>query len=72
MIAGIHQGDLFTDAATPHPSSSLMPVLDKINRKMGKGTIKLASDGIDPGWTMKTGNKSPAYTTRWDELPVVS
>ena len=70
--AGIHQGDLFTDAATPHHSSSLMPVLDKINRKMGKGTIKLASDGIDPGWTMKTGNKSPAYTTRWDELPVVS
>lgn len=69
--AGIHQGDLFSDAATPHHSSSLMPVLDKINRKMGKGTIKLASDGIDPGWKMKTGNKSPAYTTRWDELPIV-
>jgi len=47
-----------------------MDVLDAVNRKMGKQTLRLASDGLDQRWVMKSGNKSPAYTTRWTELPV--
>ena len=68
--AGVAQGDLFADP-TPQPSATLMPILDKINLKMDKGAIKLGSDGIEQAWQMKTGNKSPAYTTCWDELAVV-
>ena len=66
----IQQGDLFAESAPPR-SASLMPILDKINRKMGRGAIKLGSDGIQQDWMMRTSNKSPAYTTRWDDLPVV-
>ncbi len=67
--AGKHQGNLFTEeSAAP---GKLMATLDKINARMGKDTLKLASDGIAQEWKMKTGNKSPAYTTRWDELPCV-
>lgn len=47
-----------------------MGVLDAVNRKMGKQVLRLASDGLHQRWAMKSGNKSPAYTTRWTELPV--
>ena len=69
--AGISQGDLFAGQSTTQNTSKLMSTLDRINLKMGKGALKLASDGIGQDWKMKTGNKSPAYTTRWDELPMV-
>ena len=69
--AGISQGDLFAGQSTTQNTSKLMSTLDRINLKMGKGALKLASDGIGQDWKMKTGNKSPSYTTRWDELPLV-
>lgn len=71
--AGIVQGELFAPEL-PKPSSAqskLMETLDQINRKMGKGTLKIASEGIQQHWQMKRGNVSPAYTSRWSELPVV-
>jgi DNA polymerase V len=68
--AGIGQGDLFTDHPTAPSNSDLMKTMDQINIKMGKGVLKLASDGVMQSWQMKTGNRSPAYTTRWSELAV--
>lgn len=68
---GISQGELFASQSITPKASKLMSTLDQINRKMGKGALKLASDGVEQEWKMKRGNKSPAYTTRWDELPVV-
>lgn len=67
----VHQGDLFATQTTSPKDIKLMSTLDQINIKMGKSTIKLASDGIGQPWKMKTGNKSPAYTTQWNELPAV-
>jgi len=69
--AGIQQGDLFSEPSQAPTSLKLMSTLDSINRKMGKGAIKLASDGIAHGWKIKTGNKSQSFTTCWEELPVV-
>jgi len=54
--------------AGPIQSSKLMSVMDQINARMGRGTIKLASEGFRQPWKMKQGNKSPNYTTNWDEL----
>lgn len=68
---GVSQGELFSSNLIPPKGGKLMGILDQINRKMGKGTLKLASEGINQGWKMKRGNKSPAYTTKWDELPLV-
>ena len=62
------QNDLF--ARLPS-SDALMTVMDGINRKMGRESIKLASEGFVRPWRMKQGNKSPSYTTKWGELPVV-
>lgn len=63
----IVQTDLFADAA-PVPSTSLMTTLDAINAKYGRGSLKLGNDGASKAWAMRTENKSPNYTTAWDEM----
>ena len=64
----IVQTDLFAEPE-PESSSRLMEALDAINFKYGKGTLRLANDGASTAWAMRTENKSPAYTTRLDEVP---
>jgi DNA polymerase V len=48
-----------------------MATLDEINQKFGRSTIRLCSEGQSRDWRMKREKLSPAYTTRWDELPSV-
>ena len=68
-IKGI-QGDLFSQIKSSPRSTLLMSTMDRINRKMGKESIKLASEGFRRPWKMRQENKSPGYTTRWCDLPV--
>lgn len=70
-IEGV-QTDLFSQIQASPKSSALMATMDQINRKMGKESIKLASEGFKRPWKMKQGNKSPSYTTKWGDLPIVS
>ena len=65
------QPDLFEDVAGLARSQSLMTAVDRINQLMGRGTIKLLAEGTEQSWTMKAEKRSPRYTTRLDELPVV-
>ena len=46
-----------------------MKSLDKINQKMGRGTVFFAAQGITRTWAMRSVFKSPHYTTDWDEIP---
>lgn len=50
-------------------SDQLMKVLDGINHS-GLGKVWFAGRGIAPEWQMKREMLSPAYTTRWTDLPV--
>lgn len=52
-------------------SQKLMGVLDGINGKYGRGTMRLAAEGVEKVWQMRRGNLSPGYTTEWDGLAVV-
>lgn len=54
-------------------STRLMDSLDRINTAMGKDTLRYASAGLAPGQTWHTAfnYRSPAWTTRWDQLPLV-
>ncbi|MDE0926113.1 MAG: Y-family DNA polymerase [Methylophilaceae bacterium] len=61
------QTDLFSTQKNTPKSDRLMAMLDSINKKMGKESIKLASEGFSRPWKMKQGNKSPCYTTNWDD-----
>ena len=49
-----------------------MDIIDQINTRMGKSTLKLASEGFKQPWRMKQENKNPNYTTPWDELICVT
>ena len=51
----------------------LMSALDSINQRFGKGTMKMASAGLDGdrrAWSMKQERRTPAYTTCWADIPV--
>lgn len=52
-------------------TEKLMDVFDKINHKYGRSTIRLAAEGYSKPWAMRAQMKSPAYTTRWSDLPTV-
>ncbi|MBE7423833.1 MAG: Y-family DNA polymerase [Zoogloeaceae bacterium] len=70
--AGHAQGALFeTDRGKP----ALMRVMDRVNAQWGRGTMRLAAEGVPASnrdWRMRRGMMSPCYTTRWAELPRVS
>lgn len=66
-MAGV-QTDLFSQATASPKSTALMTAMDSINKKMGKETIKLASEGFARPWKMKQGSKSPSYTSHWEEI----
>ncbi len=46
----------------------LSTVMDDINKKYGKGSVKLAGEGIDKEWDMSRNMLSKRYTSDWNEL----
>ena len=70
--AGVVQAQLFTDTCASDKSLKLMTAMDGINLRLGKGAIKLASDGVAQNWRMNRGSMTPSYTSNWAELPVVA
>jgi DNA polymerase V len=52
-------------------SERLMEALDKINHAHGRHTLCYASQSLNARWRMRQQLISPAYTTRWQELPTV-
>ena len=67
---GMFQPGLFDDVSTRANSQQLMSVLDTINQS-GAGKVFFAGQGTKKDWSMKREHLSPAYTTRWDQLPRV-
>ena len=66
-----HHGrlDLFTDPAQVARDERLMRALDAVNRTGNH--VFFAAEGIDKPWQTRFDHRSAAYTTRWDEIPVV-
>ncbi|HGB4255317.1 TPA: Y-family DNA polymerase [Salmonella enterica subsp. enterica serovar Virchow] len=67
--SGVSQLNLFDEDQPRAHSDELMKVLDRINNS-GKGKIWFAGRGIAPEWQMKREMLSPAYMTKWKDLPV--
>ncbi|APM46727.1 translesion error-prone DNA polymerase V subunit UmuC [Klebsiella pneumoniae] len=68
---GVTQLSLFDEGRSYANSDALMNVLDTINNS-GKGKVWFAGRGIAPAWSMKRDMLSPAYTTRWDSIPIAT
>jgi len=56
---------------TPRGSPELMTALDAVNNRFGKKTMVLASEGMSRAWQLRADHRSPRYTTRISDLPVV-
>jgi DNA polymerase V len=66
-----HQGEYTDDLfATSQPISTtkLMAVLDQINGRWGRGTLRSASVPVNPEWGMRREILSQSYTTKLDQL----
>lgn len=61
--------DLF--AETDEPAAKLSRALDAVNDRWGKKAVVLASEGFERGFEVKADLRSPRYTTRIADLPVV-
>ncbi|MDD4977681.1 MAG: Y-family DNA polymerase [Gallionella sp.] len=63
------QPTLFDEPEEQVKTDHLMQIMDRINQKMGKGTLTIAASGTNKRWAMRRESKSPNYTTEWSELP---
>jgi DNA polymerase V len=52
-------------------SASLMAAIDGLNARYGRHTVFPAAMGIERAWTQHAAHRSPRFTTRLGELPVV-
>lgn len=55
----------------PRERTLLMHVVDAVNAKWGRHTLQYAAAGLGKPWDIRRARMSPAYTTRWDKLPLV-
>jgi DNA polymerase V len=80
--SGIMLDDLVAEADRPRTlfdvadegrgrSAAVMAALDAVNARFGKKTMVLASEGTSRAWSMRAEHRSPRYTTRIPDLPVV-
>ena len=67
QVSDIVQGDLWIAADCPR-RSALMTAIDGINTKHGRATVRFAASGFAQGWRLRAENRSPHYTTDWEEL----
>ncbi|WP_338527040.1 translesion error-prone DNA polymerase V subunit UmuC [Pseudomonas batumici] len=68
---GEYTDDLFA-ASQPANTTKVMTVLDQINNRWGRGTLRAASVPLNPEWGMRREMMSRSFTTRLDQLWKVS
>jgi len=65
------QGNLFAQAPDNTKARALMEAIDNINFSMRGDILKFAASGTTRNWKMRQEMRSPRYTTRWEELPLL-
>lgn len=67
-----HTQHSFLEMATNRESEAFMQVLGAIQKKFGRHSIQLAAEGCNTKpWQMKSEQRSPAYTTNWQDIAIV-
>jgi DNA polymerase V len=66
------------DADGAPDRTALMQAMDTLNRRFGRGAVRIgstatakANDSGAASWAVRQDRRTPRYTTRWDEMPVV-
>lgn len=75
LLMDLRQPGEFTDdlfsITQPVTSEKVMSVLDEINGRWGRGTLRVASVPASPEWAMRRELISQNFTTRLDQLWIV-
>jgi DNA polymerase V len=75
LLNGLVPSDQLThrlfDSETLERFRRVMPVVDMLNRKYGRDTVRLAAARTDGRWKTKAARSSPRYTTRFSEIPTL-
>ncbi|MCK3840529.1 MULTISPECIES: translesion error-prone DNA polymerase V subunit UmuC [Pseudomonas] len=64
---GEYTDDLFV-TSQPEDATRVMTVLDQVNERWGRGTLRSASAPFAPAWGMRRELMSRSYTTKLDQL----
>ncbi len=76
MLLDLRQPGEFSDDLfainQPVQATKVMSVLDEINQRWGRGTLRAASVPVNPAWGMRRELMSQGYTSRLDQLWRVS
>ena len=54
------------------PCANLMTAVDALNKRFGRGFVKISTQGAFSQWQMRQERKSPNYTTDWTALPLAA
>ena len=73
MLSGLtlpteRQGNLFSHTLGEANNAPLWQIVDGLNNRFGRETVRLAASGINRPWWMARGYLSPCYTTRLTDL----
>ncbi|WP_122750236.1 DUF4113 domain-containing protein, partial [Pseudomonas viridiflava] len=72
LLLDLRQPGEFTDdlfaASQPVAAGKVMSVLDEINTRWGRGTLRTGSVPANPEWAMRREMMSQSFTTRLDQL----
>ncbi len=71
-LAPQHQMQLNLFASGNKEDTTLMTAMDEVNTRWGRNTLQFATAGLDKKWAMTQDHKSPSYTTKWQDLPVIT
>lgn len=67
--------DNFFDQPSNPKIERLLQAVDHINNTMGKNKVKLLTQGVikdTQSWMLKSNHRSNRFSTRWDEIMIVS
>ncbi|EXJ16934.1 Y-family DNA polymerase [Imhoffiella purpurea] len=69
--ARLGPGDFFADPAEAERGARRMAVLDDINRRFGRDSLRFGGEFVGTTWHRRARLTSSVSTTRWEALPVV-
>ena len=71
--AAVQQTELDLEDDEGRERGALMVAMDGLNQRYGKGSVHMASAGLDGDkrvWSMKQERRTPGYTTSWGDIAV--
>ena len=68
VAEGGQQRELFGFSQRDSKNQRLMGMIDEVNAKYGRGTVKTGAEGVRQDWQMRRELMSPGYLNNWDEL----